>query len=88
MQKCDSSTGGPHADWGEYQQLVLSELTRLSGDVKMIHEALTKFQKDNAALERDIKIELAILKVKAGVWGLMGGAIPIVIALAVHCWRW
>ena len=30
-----------------------------------------------------IKIEIAQLKVKSGVWGLIGGAIPVGIGLAV-----
>jgi len=42
--------------------------------------------KDNGELERrvrDNEKELAALKVKASVWGLVGGAIPAVVVLAV-----
>ena len=30
-----------------------------------------------------IKIEIAQLKVKSGVWGLIGGAIPVAVGLAI-----
>lgn len=31
-----------------------------------------------------VQVDIATLKVKAGVWGLFGGAIPILIALGVY----
>lgn len=40
---------------------------------------------DNHIME--IKIEIATLKVKSGLWGLIGGVIPVVIALALNYLR-
>lgn len=31
-----------------------------------------------------VQLDIATLKVKSGVWGLIGGAIPVVIGLAVY----
>lgn len=30
-----------------------------------------------------VRIEIAKLKVKAGIWGVVGGAVPVAIALAI-----
>lgn len=32
----------------------------------------------------DLRVDIATLKVKAGVWGIIGGCIPIVILLCVY----
>jgi hypothetical protein len=31
-----------------------------------------------------IQIDIATLKAKAGIWGLIGGAIPVVITIAIY----
>ena len=32
------------------------------------------------------QIDIAVLKIKAGIWGLIGGTIPIVILIATYFW--
>lgn len=32
----------------------------------------------------DLRVDIAALKVKAGIWGLIGGAIPVVITVAIY----
>lgn len=59
--------------WTTYQKLVLAELER-HGE---------KLEKLEAHLNR-VEIEIAMLKVKSGAWGLMGGAVPVVIMLLVE----
>ena len=51
--------------WSEYRRLVLSELERLNEGIEVL-------KKEIAAARRDI----AILQVKAGVWGFMAGLVP------------
>lgn len=58
--------------WTEYRKLVLKELEDLN--VEAIES-----RKDNIK----IREEIAALKVKAGVWGMMGGAIPVIIGLII-----
>ena len=59
--------------WNEYSRLVISELKRLSSWCKIIDEKLAQSN-----------IEIAKLKVKAGFWGLLGGAIPVIIGIGVY----
>lgn len=60
----------PSNGWTEYQRLVMSTLEAHEKKLEGIANALT-----------DIKVELGMLKVKAGVWGLVGGAIPAIAAV-------
>jgi hypothetical protein len=63
--------------WNEWSKYVLKELERLNDN----YEAL---QKDFTQQIQEVKIEIATLKVKAGVWGLIAGAIPVAIALIIY----
>ena len=55
-------------DWSEYQKLVLAELERHG---KLISEIDTKIS--------EIRIELAMLKVKSGIWGAAAGLISVLV---------
>jgi len=60
--------------WPEHAKYVLAKLDENTDD--------------HRAIQRDIKkIEIAIatLKVKSGVWGLMGAAIPVMF-IFIHQW--
>lgn len=56
--------------WQEWSKFVLKELTRL-GDA---YENLTKKVNDELT---ELKTEVAMLKVKSGIWGLIGGILVI-----------
>ena len=60
--------------WNEWQRHVLAELKRLSRNF----EGLSKEFSD---LEVETARDLAALKVKAGLWGALGAAIPSAIAI-------
>lgn len=60
--------------WGEWSKFVLKELERLNTCIGHIDEEMKR-----------VSVEIAMLKVKSGVWGLIGGCIPIVISL-VYFW--
>lgn len=72
----DSTNG-----WHEYKQLVLRELERLTQEIR--HERNNYKQGMNGVYERLIEVEkeIATLKVRCGIWGLMGGLIPAMTAL-------
>lgn len=57
--------------WEEYQKLVIDKLENHAQQLKDIHADLVKIHED-----------IASLKVKSGVWGLVGGLIPSVIVIA------
>lgn len=60
------------ASWVQYQKLVLAELERHSSALEDINHRIASIQ-----------VEIAMLKVKSGIWGLMGGLIPVIIAFAM-----
>lgn len=59
--------------WQEYQRLVLHEL-------KAHTDSLSEFSKEL----NTVKVELGMLKVKSGLWGLMGGFVPVAIAVIMR----
>ncbi len=56
--------------WEEYKRLVLEELKTSKESRKEIKLCLT-----------NIKVEIAKLKVKSGIWGAIAGAIPATVIL-------
>lgn len=58
--------------WNEYRRFVVEKLEAHSGDFIEVFKRLNK-----------IDIELAKLKIKAGVWGLFAGAIPVAITIII-----
>jgi len=72
----DSTNG-----WHEYKQLVLRELERLTQEIR--HERNNYKQGMSGVYERLIEVEkeIATLKVRCGIWGLMGGLIPALTAM-------
>ena len=62
---------GTSNGWDEWSKHVLMELERLNTCMMNIDNDLRK-----------LSIEIAMLKVKAGVWGVIGGSIPAIVALA------
>jgi len=55
--------------WNEWSRHVLSELERNNDELKELRTAL-----------EGIRVEIATLKVKAGVWGAAAGLIPTIAA--------
>ena len=58
--------------WNQYQKLVMDKLTEHDEKFTSIEDKLVKLQ-----------VDLATLKVKAGVWGGVAGLIPVVIAFTM-----
>lgn len=67
-----TSETSKNGKWEEYSRLVLSELTRLD-------RCANSTKKDVVSL----RVEIATLKVKSGVWGLVGAGISILLFLAL-----
>ena len=58
--------------WDQYQNLVIDKLGEHDEKFTSIESKLMKIQ-----------VDLATLKVKAGVWGGLAGMIPVVIAIVM-----
>ena len=58
--------------WKAHSQLVMSKLDDLHTVTKeLTHEV------------QAVRVEVAVLKVKAGIWGAVAGAIPVIIGLGL-----
>lgn len=62
--------------WAEYSKLVLTKLEEHEDILKDINKELT-----------NVRVEIGMLKVKSGVWGLIGGLIPVAIALILNAFK-
>lgn len=61
----------PNGDgWDVWSKHVLKELERLNECYEGIAGEITQ-----------VRVEIATLKVKSGIWGLVGGAIPVAIGM-------
>ena len=73
--------------WNEWSRHVLAELHRLNDCIEAIPKSFNlKVDYINLALKR-IEIDIAKLQVKSGVWGAIGGMIPVVIMLLVMWYK-
>jgi len=66
----------PHDDnngWNEWKNLVLSEL-------KQLREG----QKDSVSATQTLREDIVALKLKAGIWGLIGGSVPVITLLLIE----
>jgi len=64
--------------WNEWSRHVLAELVRLDQCYKEIREDSEKRDKERVKEVVCLKTEMAALQVKAGLWGAVGAAIPII----------
>jgi len=65
--------------WNEYAKHVLKELERHSAWQDRMDEKFAAHQRDMALQHASLQTEIAMLKVKAGVWGAVAGAIPAAV---------
>lgn len=56
--------------WGEWSRFVLKELERLNENIEGLRREMTQ-----------VHTEVATLKTKAGMWGAVGAAIPVLVML-------
>ena len=58
--------------WSKYEKMVIDKLDDHDDKFNGIESKLTQIQ-----------VDIATLKVKAGIWGGIGGLIPVVIAIVM-----
>lgn len=69
--------------WDEYRKLVMTEITRLTSEIRHERNNARTVQQYMFDRMTEMEKELAMLKVRCGIWGLMGGLIPAVSALVI-----
>jgi len=65
--------GTDNSGWESYSRLVLTKLDEHEDVLKDISKELT-----------NIRVDIGMLKVKSGLWGLVGGFIPVAIAVILN----
>lgn len=58
--------------WDNWREHILAEIKRGNDNIILLTNAIT-----------GINVEIAKLQVKSGIWGVMGGMIPVCIVLVV-----
>ena len=80
--------------WNEYQKYVLAEITRIAKNTDGLRDTTDKSNMQFVSLISQVEMrvlakislinqEIAALKVKASIWGGVGGAVMILMALCV-----
>jgi hypothetical protein len=62
--------------WEKYQKQVLNELEDLNNDLRALTKSVI-----------DLRVEMAGLQVKAGMWGAIAGGIPALVAVLAVLWH-
>ena len=62
--------------WDQWAKFVLKELERLNANYETLRQEVGK-----------VHTEIATLKVKAGVWGAIGAAVPVLALLLIQLMR-
>ena len=81
--------------WNEWSIHVLAELHRLNDQYSDIEDHIDNMNKTFSEKTDSLKdgfhrsmqelhVEIAMLKVKSGVWGLMGGLIPVLLTILIE----
>ena len=63
--------------WDEWGRHVLAELQRANNSIEVMEGELSNFKKETS-------LEILQLKMKAGIYGLLAGGIPIAIAVLIE----
>jgi hypothetical protein len=67
--------------WKEYRRLVVAELERLSKLITTVDDKISKLRGEDIA---DIKVDIAMLQVKAGIWGAVAGLAVAISAVVLR----
>jgi hypothetical protein len=64
--------------WTQYRRLILAELQRINDTIVEVDKKLDRMRSDDIS---QLKVDVAMLQVKSGVWGGLAGAIVAVAAV-------
>ena len=69
--------------WGKWGVYVTESIKDLLADRSSGHEDHETLQRDISIIRMDLALLKKEMQIKSGVWGLLGGMIPICMALGV-----
>ena len=64
----------------DFRERILGELKRLGEEIQEVGGKIDNLKDKEIS---SMKVEIGMLRVKAGVWGLLGGLIPVAIAILI-----
>jgi hypothetical protein len=70
--------------WVEYRQLIISELNRLNTTIIQLNNRLDRNFHEFSTEFSKIKIDIAMLQIKSGIWGGLAGAVIALAAVLVR----
>lgn len=70
--------------WGKYQEFVLNELERISESIQMLDNKLDKINHDEIS---EMKIKIAMLEVRSGIFGAAAGTLAGVVLTLIARWH-
>ena len=79
--RMESKTERSERTWLEYRQLVLKELERLNLSITDLGNRLDRNYHEYQAELSKIKIDIAMLQVKSGLWGAVAGILVTLSAV-------
>jgi hypothetical protein len=59
--------------WDNWRAHVLSEIKRMNQNAQTIHNDVL-----------GLRVDIETLKVKSGIWGLLGGMIPVIVLIVLE----
>ncbi len=65
--------------WSEYQKLVLATISENSKRIERTLDAINELK----IMHEATKGEISALKIRAGIWGAIAGALPAAVAVLV-----
>lgn len=66
--------------WGEYRRLILAELERIDRGMALLNTKMEVAMDTRDISMTTMKVEIAMLKVKASIWGGLSGTLGAAIA--------
>ena len=73
-----------YESWPVYRKLVLSEIAETKEAVKALGGKLDEKHAENQTMIKELAINIAMLQVKSGVWGLAGGLLAVFSFLLIE----
>lgn len=75
---------GSNDGWREWSRYVLKEIEHSREASESLRKEVSALRTDFATQSVEIHTELATLRTKAGLWGAMGAAVPVLLMIAIQ----
>lgn len=68
-------------DWREHRLFILSELRSLRADIGAVSVNVVALRENDLS---QIRVDIAMLQVKSGLWGALAGALVVLVPILVR----